>query len=79
LLDQPYIKDPSITVGDLIKQTIARVGENIRVRRFTRYRLGEELATPAPASPVPEVTAANAQPEPAADAPQASRSRSKKE
>jgi elongation factor Ts len=78
LLDQPYIKDPSITVGDLIKQTIARVGENIRVRRFTRYRLGEELATPAPASPVPEVTAANAQPEPAADAPQASRSRTKK-
>jgi elongation factor Ts len=83
LLDQPYIKDPSITVGDLIKQTIARVGENIRVRRFTRYRLGEELGTPEPAAPAPasEVTPAStdAQPEPAADAPQASRSRSKKE
>lgn len=53
LLDQPYIKDPSITVGDLIKQTIALVGENIRVRRFTRYRLGEELAKPVEPAPTP--------------------------
>jgi elongation factor Ts len=61
LLDQPYIKDPNITVGDLIKQTIARVGENIRVRRFTRYRLGEELATPA-AEPTPSEAATPAPP-----------------
>ncbi|MCS6781715.1 MAG: translation elongation factor Ts [Gloeomargarita sp. SKYBB_i_bin120] len=69
LLDQPYIKDPSITVRDLIKQTIALVGENIRVRRFTRYRLGEELAKPvaAPATqPTPEPVA-TAAPEPAAE------------
>jgi len=40
LLDQPYIKDPAVTIGDLIKQTIAKLGENITVRRFTRYQLG---------------------------------------
>lgn len=40
LLDQPYIKDPAITVGDMVKQTIAKLGENIAVRRFTRYQLG---------------------------------------
>ncbi len=40
LLDQPYIKDTTVTVGDLIKQTIAKLGENITVRRFTRYQLG---------------------------------------
>jgi elongation factor Ts len=64
LLDQPYIKDPNITVGDLIKQTIARVGENIRVRRFTRYRLGEELATPGQpaAEPTPSEAATPAPP-----------------
>ncbi|APB35090.1 elongation factor Ts [Gloeomargarita lithophora Alchichica-D10] len=81
LVDQPYIKDPNITVGDLVKQTIARVGENIRVRRFTRYRLGEELATPTPEVVAPEITApetvtpevvvepvAEATPEPVAEA-----------
>jgi elongation factor Ts len=40
LLDQPYIKDPAITVGDMVKHTIAKLGENITVRRFTRYQLG---------------------------------------
>jgi len=40
LLDQPYIKDTAVTVGDLIKQTIAKLGENITVRRFPRYQLG---------------------------------------
>jgi elongation factor Ts len=40
LLDQPFIKDPAITVGDVVKQTIAKLGENITVRRFTRYQLG---------------------------------------
>ncbi len=42
LLEQPFIKDPSKTVGDLIKEYIARIGENIRVRRFCRFRVGEE-------------------------------------
>jgi len=42
LLEQPFIKDTSITVDELIKQTIAKTGENITVARFTRYQLGEE-------------------------------------
>ena len=40
LLDQPFIKDDSITVGDLIKSRIARLGENIVVRRFVRFQIG---------------------------------------
>ncbi|MDJ0714840.1 MAG: translation elongation factor Ts [Prochloraceae cyanobacterium] len=43
LLDQPYIKDQSITVDELVKQTIAQLGENIQVRRFTRFSLGEGI------------------------------------
>lgn len=41
LVEQPYIKDPSITIGDMVSETIARVGENIRVRRFSRFAIGE--------------------------------------
>ena len=40
LLLQPYIKDPTKTVKDVIVETIARVGENIRVGRFARFELG---------------------------------------
>jgi len=40
LLLQPYIKDPNKTVRDVIMETVAKVGENIRVSRFTRYELG---------------------------------------
>lgn len=43
LLSQPFIKDESITVGDLIKNTNAQVKENIVVRRFSRFEVGEEL------------------------------------
>ena len=43
LLDQPYIKDSAITVEQLVKQTAGKIGENIRVRRFTRYTLGEGI------------------------------------
>jgi elongation factor Ts len=43
LLDQQYIRDQSITVADLIKQNIASLGENIRVRRFVRYVMGEGI------------------------------------
>lgn len=39
LLEQPYIKDAEITIEELIKQTIAQVGENINVERFCRYEL----------------------------------------
>jgi len=41
LLEQPFIKDPNITVGDLIKQYIAKLGENIVVKRFARFKIGE--------------------------------------
>lgn len=41
LLDQPYIRDGQITVGELLKQLIARVGENVVIRRFARFELGE--------------------------------------
>ena len=42
LYEQPF-RDSDQTVGDLITDAIARIGENIRVRRFTRFQLGEEL------------------------------------
>jgi elongation factor Ts len=43
LLEQEFIKDPEKTIGSLITEKIATIGENIVVRRFTRYELGEEL------------------------------------
>ncbi len=42
LLDQPFIKNPDQTVGDYVKEHIAKLGENIVVRRFTRIALGEK-------------------------------------
>ena len=42
LLEQPFVKDPSVKIADLLNQKIAKIGENIAVRRFTRYQLGEE-------------------------------------
>jgi elongation factor Ts len=41
LLLQPWVKDESITVGDLVRKVIAETGENIVVRRFSRFELGE--------------------------------------
>jgi elongation factor Ts len=41
LLEQPFVRDSNITVEEYIKQTIAILGENIKVRRFVRYVLGE--------------------------------------
>ncbi len=41
LLEQPFIKDEEKTVGDLIKEHIARLGENIVIRRFARFEVGE--------------------------------------
>lgn len=41
LLEQPFVKDPDITIGDLIKAKIAKTGENITVSRFTRFVLGD--------------------------------------
>jgi elongation factor Ts len=42
LLEQPFIKDPSLTVGALLTEKIAKIGERLVVRRFVRYRLGED-------------------------------------
>jgi elongation factor Ts len=42
LMEQPFIRDPSIKIADLVTQKIAKIGENISVRRFTRYQLGEQ-------------------------------------
>jgi elongation factor Ts len=42
LLEQPYIRDASVTIHDLLTQKIAKIGENIAIRRFTRYQLGIE-------------------------------------
>lgn len=41
LLDQPFIKNEKVTIGELVKQHIASLGENIVVRRFVRYELGQ--------------------------------------
>jgi elongation factor Ts len=42
LLEQPYVKDPDRTVGQLITDAVSKIGENIQLRRFVRYVLGEE-------------------------------------
>jgi elongation factor Ts len=42
LLEQPYIRDPQRTVRDLLNEAISKLGENIVIRRFVRFRLGEE-------------------------------------
>ena len=44
LLDQPFIKDPAKTVGELVTDKIAKTGETITIRRFARYKMGEGLA-----------------------------------
>ncbi|ASC72097.1 Elongation factor Ts [Halomicronema hongdechloris C2206] len=43
LMDQPFIKDQNITVEELVKQSVAQLGENIQVRRFVRFILGEGI------------------------------------
>ncbi|HUQ33707.1 MAG TPA: translation elongation factor Ts [Pyrinomonadaceae bacterium] len=44
LLDQPFVKDPSKTINDLIQEKTAQTGERISIRRFSRYKMGEGLA-----------------------------------
>ncbi|XP_043691960.1 polyprotein of EF-Ts, chloroplastic [Telopea speciosissima] len=74
LLEQPYIKNDKLVVKDWVKQTIATIGENIKVNRFVRYNLGEGLekktqdfaaevaaqtaAKPLPAAPAKDKSAA---------------------
>jgi elongation factor Ts len=43
LLEQPFVKDDKVKIRDLVTAAIAKIGENIVVRRFARYELGEEL------------------------------------
>jgi elongation factor Ts len=41
LLQQPYVRNPDITVGDLLNDLIAKIGENISIRRFVRFQVGD--------------------------------------
>jgi len=43
LLDQPFVKDPSKTIDELVKEKVASIKENISIRRFTRYKMGEGI------------------------------------
>lgn len=45
LLDQPFVKDPDKSVEQLIQESVGTLGENIKVRRFTRYERGEKLSS----------------------------------
>jgi elongation factor Ts len=42
LLEQPFVKTPDKKVGDYLKEQIAKYGENIRIKRFIRFKLGED-------------------------------------
>ncbi|OWM84564.1 hypothetical protein CDL15_Pgr001004 [Punica granatum] len=66
LLEQPYIKNDKVVVKDWVKQTIATVGENIKVKRFVRFNLGEGLEKKSQdfAAEVAAQTAAKTQPKP---------------
>jgi elongation factor Ts len=43
LLEQPFVKDDTMTVGDMVKSASGKTGENIQVRRFVRFQLGEAV------------------------------------
>jgi elongation factor Ts len=51
LLDQPFIKEQSVSVGQVIAQKIAKLGENITVRRFARFKVGDDSWTVATTKP----------------------------
>ena len=53
LLDQAFVKNPDISVGELVGETVGKLGENIQVRRFARFLLGDEINNGA-ASSAPE-------------------------
>jgi elongation factor Ts len=52
LLEQPFVKEPKLTVGQLVQEKIAIIKENIVVRRFARFKVGEEIASEKPAEAV---------------------------
>ncbi|MCG8533258.1 MAG: elongation factor Ts, partial [Desulfovibrionales bacterium] len=41
LMSQQYVKDPQKTIADLLQETIGKIGENIQIRRFARFQIGE--------------------------------------
>ena len=41
LLNQPYVKNPDLSIADLINELIAKIGENITIKRFARFQIGE--------------------------------------
>ncbi len=43
LMEQPFVKDPDLTVGEMVNQAVAKIGEKISIRRFVRYEMGEGL------------------------------------
>lgn len=43
LVDQPFVKDPSKTIGELVSEKVGSIKENISIRRFTRYKMGEGI------------------------------------
>ncbi len=45
LLEQPYVRDDQVTVAEVVKEAMAKIGENIVVRRFARFQVGEELGS----------------------------------
>jgi elongation factor Ts len=53
LYEQHYIKDESVTIGEMITQAIAKLGENISIRRFVRFKVGEGSGPAAESSNVP--------------------------
>jgi elongation factor Ts len=50
LLEQPFVKDPKLSIGQLVQERIALIKENIVIRRFARFKLGEELQAGPPAA-----------------------------
>lgn len=57
LLEQVFVKDTTVNVRARIERTIGKIGENVRVRRFVRYKLGEDSATSATAPVATEASA----------------------
>jgi len=58
LLEQPFVKEASLTIGQLIKTKISKLGENITVSRFTRYKVGDVAAVESGAEGPPDASAA---------------------
>jgi elongation factor Ts len=54
LLEQPFVKEATISVGQLVKTKIAKLGENITIARFVRFKVGDSQGDAAPESPVAE-------------------------